>query len=455
MEDRLRNALDKLNEEDTSYLLEKDIDFNIDKKAITRIKSSVYKRIGSNKKQSFFSRKLIACAAAFMLIFFGLFTIGFDNVAAAVRQVIVYIPGFGIASKDTGKDMLEVKSMKEPAFFDVNGEKVELCSSWLSMYNDQVIVTAIFRYPKTIDINGEIAIEYNGVKIYRDSELPDFSSLDDEKNYKEITYTYIIKDPKFPIDSLTFDIEGSKVDVAFEKSEDIKDKVVSQNFNGIIVSAIPLNRDRSRFTLNSTYEKDIEGVMFSSLLVTGIDSQIKAIDEYGNEYKIKKSTPQGNEYYVDGDIKGKIVSLKFNKLYQGFAFENKKSLQGIKFKVPKSGDNVEINDSLNNSISSINLKSVEKIVPTANSPYNLVFTYEIKSKIPELDISYISLYVEKTGGAVGGRILGKYKEGDSYIVKYGVIANENAVENTVNLTSPGSYYLNMLLLDKECILKFQ
>ncbi|MFL0248610.1 hypothetical protein [Candidatus Clostridium stratigraminis] len=454
MEDKLRNTLDKLNEEETSFLLDKDINFNIDKKAISKIKSSVYKKIGTNRKPSIFSRKLIACAAAVMLIFFGLFTIGFDNVAAAVRQVIVYIPGFGLASKDTGKAMLEVKVMKEPVFFNVQGKKVELYSSWLSIYNDQVIVTAIFRYPKTIDIN-EIAIEYNGGKIYWDSELPDFSSLDDKKNYKEITYTYTIRNPKAPIDSLSFDVEGSKVSIPFEKSEDIKDKVVSQNFNGIIVSAIPLNEDRSKFTLNSTYEKDMEGVNFYSSIVTDTDSKIKAIDEYGNEYEIKKSTPQGNEYYVDGNIKGKIVSLKFNKLYQGFSFENKESLEGIKFKVPKAGEKVEINKSLNNSISSINIKSVEKIAPNANTPYNLMFTYEIKSKIPGLNISYFSLYVGKTGGAVAGRILGKNKAGDSYIVNYGVLADENAAENTVNLISTGSYYINMMLLDKECILKFQ
>jgi hypothetical protein len=455
MDDNLRNRLDQLNEEQTSDLLEKDINFDIDKEAIARIKSSVHKKVRTNKKPSVSSRKLIACAAAVILVFCTMFAVGFNNVAAAVKQVIEYIPGFGKVPEDPGRDMLEVKVMKEPVFMEVQGEKVEIYSSWLSIYKDQVIVTAILRYPQNIDLNGEIALEYNGQKIFRDSEFPDFSSLNDKKKNKEMTYTYTIRSPKIPINTLIFKTEGNKVDIAFEKSEDLKDKVISQNFNGIIVSAIPLNQDRSKFILTSTYEKNMEGIMFISSLTTG-DSKVKAIDESGNEHEIKQSTSQGSEYYVDGDIKGKIVSLKFNKLYQGFIYENNKFLQGIKFRVPQFGEKVNINKSMDNILCNINLKTVERVAATDKAPYNFMFTYEMKRKIPGLDIFNIALYIEKTGGVMGGSILGKYKEGDSYIVKYGVIADENAADNTVTIIPyPGSYYSNTLLLDKECILKFQ
>lgn len=455
MEDKLRSSLDQLNEEETSYLLEKDMDFDIDKKALARIKSSVYKKIETNKKLSFFSKKFIACAAAVMLIFCTMFYFGFDNVAAAVRQVIAYIPGFGLAPEDTAGDMPEVKVMKDAAFLQINGEKVEFYSGWLNIYKDQVIVTVILRYPQNIDLNGEITLLYNGEKIFRDSELPDFPSINDKKKNKEMTYTYTIKNPKTPINTLTFGTEDSKVDIAFDKSEDLKDKVISQNFNGIIVSAIPLNPDRSKFILTSTYEKEMKGVKFISSLATALDSQIKAMDEAGNEYEIKKSTSQGSEYYVEGEIKGKIVSLKFNKLYQGFFFESDKTFKGVNFKVPQIGEKININKSLGNAISSINLKTVERSAVTNENPHNLMFTYEIKSKIPGIDIYNLALYVEKTGGVVGGSMSELHKEGDSYIVKYGVIADENAAENTVNIIPYNSFYSNLLLLDKECILKFQ
>jgi hypothetical protein len=55
----------------------------------------------------------------------------------------------------------------------------------------------------------------------------------------------------------------------------------------------------------------------------------------------------------------------------------------------------------------------------------------MKNKIPGLGIYNLALYVEKNGGVMGGKILEEHKEGDSYIVKYGVIADENAAENTV------------------------
>lgn len=461
MEDKLINSLDKLNEEQTSDLLEKDINFDIDKKTIARIKSSVYKKVRTNKKPSVFSRSFIACAASVILVFCTMYAIGFDNVAAAVQQVIEYIPGFGrapeninIVPEDDSRRILEVKVMKEPVFIEVQGEKVQIYSSWVTVYKDQAIVTAILRYPQNINLNGEIVLEYNGVKINRDSELSDFPSLGDKTKNKEMTYGYTIKNLKTPINALTFMTEASKVDIAFEKSEDLKDKVISQNFNGIIVNAIPLNKDRTKFILTSTYEKNMEGVIFITSLATSV-KDIKAIDEAGNEYMIKATTSQGSEYYVDGDIKGKIVSLKFNKLYQSFFYEKNKSLQGVKFKAPKATEKVNMNKSLDNSLCSINLKTVERIVATSKNSDNLMFTFEMKSKIIGLDIDHMALYVEKTGGAVAGTILEKYKEGDSYIVKYGVLADENAAENTVTIIPYNSFYSNTLLLDKECILKFQ
>lgn len=467
MDDKLINSLDHLNEEQTSDLLEKDIKFDIDEKAIARIKSSVFKKVGTNKRPSIFSRKLITCAAAVFLIFCTMFALGFDNISAKVEQIVEYIPGFGrvpesvgIVPKVPSKDMLEVKVMKEPVFLEVQGEKVEMYSCWMSIYKDQVIVTAILRYPQNLALNGEIILEYNKEKIFRDSEIFDYSSLTDKKKNNEMTYSYTIRNPKTPINTLIFKTEGSEVNIAFEKSEDLKDKVISQNFDGIIVSAIPLNQDRSKFILTSTYEKNMEGVMFISSFAKG-DSQVKAIDEAGNEYEIKKSTSQGSEYYVDGDIKGKVVSLKFNKLYQSFSYENNKSLQGIKFKVPKVGEKTTINKSLDNSLNSINLKTVEKVnsIEEGNSPEEgmcrLVFTYEMKSKMLVLDVFHIALYVEKTGGVMGGSPLEKHKEGDHYIVKYYVLADKDAADNTVTIIPYGSYYSNMMTLDKECILKFQ
>jgi len=454
MEDKLKNSLDQLNEEQTSDLIENNISFDIDRKAIARIKTSTFNKIRINKKPSVLTKKFIACAVAAIFIFCTSFALNFDSISAAVKQAIDYIPGFGRVSQQDNEGMLEIKVMKAPVFVEVQGQKVEIYSCWLSINKDQVIVTAILRYPRNLNLNGEVAIEYNKEKITRDSEFPDFSTLDAGEKNKEMTYSYTIRNPKFPINTLTFITESSKVDIPFEKSKTLIDKVISQNFGGIIVSAIPLNEERSRFILTSTYEKNMKGVMFISSLETG-DSEIKAIDEAGNEYEIKKSTSLGSEYYVEGNIKEKIVCLKFKKLYQGFSYEKNKSLKEIKFKVPQVGEKLTINKLLDNSVTSIKLKTVEGVSSTAEKSYNLIFTYEMKSKITALDIYNIGLYVEKTGGVMAGTVLEKHKEENGYMVKYGVLGDKNAADNTVNIIPYGSYYSNMLLLDKECILKFQ
>lgn len=385
-----------------------------------------------------------------------MFAIGFDNLTATIQHVLDYIPGFGIVSESSSENIMEVMVMKEPTFIEIKGEKVEINSSWVSINKDQVIVTAILRYPKSIKLDGELVIEYNGEKINRDGEMDDFSTPNDEKSYKEMYYTYTIRNPKPPIYALIFKTEESKVEIPYEKSEDLKNRIISQNFNGIIVSAIPLNEKRSQFILTSTYEKKIEGVKFISSLGMYDNNQIKAIDEYGNEYELKKSTSQGNEYYVSGDIKGKIIALKFSKLYQSFMYENNKGIKGIRFKIPKVSEKININKSLNNKLCEINLKTVERVESNDKSPFNLMFTYQMKSKIPNLSVSNIGLYLDKNGGATAGKVLEKSKEEDSFIVKYGVYSQENIETNTVNI-SPyhGSYYHNTLLLDKECILKFE
>lgn len=101
MEKTLYDLLDDLDVAEMERLLDKDIDMNIDDETLKRIKSSVYAKAGiksRNKRQKhfFMPKRLIAVAAAFVLVISSFLVVGFDNIAMAINHLFSFIPGYGI-----------------------------------------------------------------------------------------------------------------------------------------------------------------------------------------------------------------------------------------------------------------------------------------------------------------------------------------------------------------------
>lgn len=121
MEDKIIMALDKLTIDQTEGLLNEDIEIKISPKKMRRIKGSVYRKIGFKRhKGIYISKKLAACAAAFILLLTFFSLMGFNNMAAAIGKIFGFIPGYGIVENNESIEYI----LSQPV--SAENEKVKL-----------------------------------------------------------------------------------------------------------------------------------------------------------------------------------------------------------------------------------------------------------------------------------------------------------------------------------------
>lgn len=100
MEDKIIETFDNLTIEQTTHLLDDNIDLKINGRTFSRIKNKVYKKIGlKTQKRIYIQRRLAACAMVIVVLFSSLALVGFDNVAAMIENLFTFIPGIGIEPK--------------------------------------------------------------------------------------------------------------------------------------------------------------------------------------------------------------------------------------------------------------------------------------------------------------------------------------------------------------------
>ena len=96
MDEKLKQMLDLLDEQQTALLLDRDIQYDMDKETLERIKASVRRKVGMKKKSPLLSTKLIAGLVAVILGFFTINSIGVDDITSNLRQVVESLPGYGM-----------------------------------------------------------------------------------------------------------------------------------------------------------------------------------------------------------------------------------------------------------------------------------------------------------------------------------------------------------------------
>lgn len=101
MEEKVYDAFDSLDINETDSLLEKELRFEVDSATLRRIKHSTYAKAGIRRKPRFITRGLPAVAAAMLIILLSVFSIGFDNVVNAMGKFFGFIPGYGIVVEDS------------------------------------------------------------------------------------------------------------------------------------------------------------------------------------------------------------------------------------------------------------------------------------------------------------------------------------------------------------------
>ncbi len=108
------------------------------------------------RKRPVIYKKLIACAASLVLVVGVLFTIGFDNVYAAVQGLFSFIPGYGIHMKEDESFYAYIPITAKTENGDIGAELLS------AFYMDGSLRT-------TLVIDKEIHLD--GVKVYRNGEL--------------------------------------------------------------------------------------------------------------------------------------------------------------------------------------------------------------------------------------------------------------------------------------------
>ena len=102
MDDKLKDILDELDEKQTSFLLESEMYYEVDKASLDKIKASVQKRIRADRKAKMFRSKILVSAAAVLLAFSTLFSLESDHISDTLKQVFEYLPGYGM-NNSSGK----------------------------------------------------------------------------------------------------------------------------------------------------------------------------------------------------------------------------------------------------------------------------------------------------------------------------------------------------------------
>lgn len=100
MEEKLIYELDRLDTRQTDNLLNAELAFELDRRALERIKASVYKRTGLTRSRGVLKKIAATAAAAIVLLAVSTAVIGVENVAEAFSRLFGFIPGYGIVENN-------------------------------------------------------------------------------------------------------------------------------------------------------------------------------------------------------------------------------------------------------------------------------------------------------------------------------------------------------------------
>ncbi len=100
MEEKLIYELDRLDTRQTDNLLNAELAFELDGKALKRIKASVYKKTGLTRSRGVLKKIAATAAAAIVLLAVSTAVVGVENVAEAFSRLFGFIPGYGIVENN-------------------------------------------------------------------------------------------------------------------------------------------------------------------------------------------------------------------------------------------------------------------------------------------------------------------------------------------------------------------
>lgn len=111
MEEKLIYELDRLDTRQTDNLLNAELAFELDRRALERIKASVYKKTGLTKSRGVLKKIAATAAAAIVLLAVSTAVMGVENVAEAFSRLFGFIPGYGIVENNQNIKYIALESI--------------------------------------------------------------------------------------------------------------------------------------------------------------------------------------------------------------------------------------------------------------------------------------------------------------------------------------------------------
>lgn len=395
MEKKIIDMLDTLDIYETDNLLDTDLNMKIDASTMKRIKKAVYKKAGINRRKNIIKKGLTVAVAAVLLLVISTFAIGVDNIANAFGRLFGFIPGYGIVENNetikytvdghnlrsendiaiiTLDNVIATENKISVAFelfkknFEESKSLEEKQKEWEQLENGGTPKKpTIFLHANSNEFKmASFSIGGGGET---DHVFIDFEVNPEDINSKTI-YTLEYKDYNLSID---FNLK------TYDSFESLYEIGPTGTHNNISITAVSSKKDNKLevelYTINKSnynissftkeYDKGYEGK--DVLLQTS-----KGVREYTTP---GSSMGANNKFYFDLSSDEKDLVLKIPYLI----VESNES-QNISLKIPKEGEEIQLNKKVEFNDSTIVITKVEKVKTDVNAFGDLRISFQYENK---------------------------------------------------------------------------
>lgn len=456
MEEKIIDALDTLDINQTDKLLESDIKMNMDSATLKRIKKAVYTKAGLKKSKHIIKKGLTVAAAALVLAMLSMATIGVDNVANAFNRLFSFIPGYAIVENNKN-----IEYVIENQNIQVENSDVSITIKNAIATKDNITISLElekknFDESKMLEekqkeweelnkggrLNKPIIILYVNGKEYKTGNYSvggggptEHISADFQIEPENINTqtTYKLEYKKY---NLSLDFKLKAYD-SFDSLEEIGPTTI---LNDISITAVSNRKDNKlEVELYAINKSKYQISSFSKVYDKGYEG--KDINLQTSNGMLEYTTPgssmgANNKFYFDISPDAKDLVLKIPYLIVA-----SDESRNISLKIPKEGEKLTLNKKVKFEDSTMIITEVERIKDAGNEYGNLKmnFRYENSDKnkvMYNAQFNRINIVGITQGGGYSSEI------GENDILKsvhYGLESGENS-ELRLKISNP-EYYL--------------
>lgn len=398
MEEKIYEALDSLDTEQTEKLLDREMKMLLNSRSLRHIKNSVYKKAGLKRKGKILKKAAVIAAAAAALFVLSISLSGFDNIANAFGKLFGFIPGYGIVENNSSiLYVAEGKNLK------TGNEKADLTVKSIIAGKDNISLYF------NIDRKGDV--ESNGIEDKKEK----LKELENGRGgLAELGITLEAGGKQYPAGSSVMGSGGKTynvgMDFAMGEEQINTDTVYTLKCSKYALSLdfrlkTPDSYDSLREIGSTDTHNDISITAVSDIMDNKLVVDLYAINksrysiksftgEYGKGYEGKElylSTSRGlRKYTTPGSYMGTNARFYFDweaedlnrVLNIPYLLVQSAESRFVSLKIPREGGKLTLNKRVEFDASALIITEVERIKPTAsgNGSLRIYFDFENKEK---------------------------------------------------------------------------